>query len=647
MAKLTIPPKRHLDLITIGRLSVDIYAQQYGAPLEDVRSFAKYLGGSSANIAFATARLGLSTAIITKVGDEHFGRFLVNTLSNVGCDTSQIEVDKERLSALAILGIKDRQTFPLIFYRENCADLSLNKNNINEQFIAQARAVLITGTVFANPNGFTAAQKAFRYARKHKSLRVLDIDYRPVLWGLTCRGDGETRYIANEKVTTTLQKILPICNIIIGTEEEFIIAGGVPNNIIASLQAVRQLTPAHLVLKLGELGCVLIEADAPQSLSELTLYAGEKVNVKNVLGAGDAFAGGLMFGILRGYDYKKSLEIANICGAIVVSRHACAPAMPTLPELTYWLECKYNQQVFDPERLDYLHRVTPARKQWNELFVLAFDHRQQFFALAQATKCGENKIIELKMLLTQAVEKIENECALQGKVGVLIDSQYGADALAFATGKNWWVGRPVEKQLSRPLCFENISLASEFIRYPNEHILKCLVYYHPDDPANLRIAQEEKLLELWQATRKSGHELLLEVIVPPNMANIDEQTINAHNALYPRIIRRFYNLGLKPEWWKLPPLLSQTWEILSNEINRRDPYCRGIVILGLDQPIEVLAQGFSSATNPLIKGFMVGRSLWREPSLAWMKNECNDGQLINQVINNFKTLLNFWNFQRK
>src|SRR5882724_12837465 len=135
MNTLPFPTGRRFDLACLGRLAVDLYAQQVGARLEDVATFAKYLGGSSANIAFGVARLGLRAAMVSRVGNEQMGRFLVETLQKEGCDTSMVQVDPERLTALAILGLKDRDTFPLLFYRENCADMAIDAQAIDEAFI--------------------------------------------------------------------------------------------------------------------------------------------------------------------------------------------------------------------------------------------------------------------------------------------------------------------------------------------------------------------------------------------------------------------------------------------------------------------------------------------------------------------------------
>ena len=207
MSTLNIPAGRRHDIACLGRLAVDLYAQQVGAPLEDVSSFAKYLGGSSANIAFGVARLGLRAAMVSRVGDEQMGRFLTQTLQQAGCDTSQVQVDPERLTALVLLGLKDRDTFPLLFVRENCADMAVDADLINEDFMAGCRALAITGTHLSTPGTRRASLTALGYAKRHGLVRVLDIDFRPVLWGLTSRGAGDNRYVPDAQVTAQLQAV--------------------------------------------------------------------------------------------------------------------------------------------------------------------------------------------------------------------------------------------------------------------------------------------------------------------------------------------------------------------------------------------------------------------------------------------------------
>jgi len=638
MSTLKFPEGRTHDLACLGRLAVDLYAQQVGCKLEDVSSFAKYLGGSSANIAFGAARLGLRAAMISRVGNEQMGRFLLQTLQQEGCDTSQVQVDAERLTALVLLGLKDRDTFPLIFYRENCADMALDASLISEAFIAQCRALLITGTHLSTPKVREASSTALDHAGRHGTVRVLDIDYRPVLWGLTPRGDGETRYVANEQVTRQLQEMLPHFELIVGTEEEFVIAGGVPGDLVASLRRVREVTTAALVVKRGPQGCAYIEGDVPPRIEDALTVQGERVEVLNVLGAGDAFLAGLMSGLLRGQGFEQAAKVANACGAIVVSRHACAPAMPTPQELAHWLSGTRHPKVDADAQLAHLHRVTPPRADWSHLCVMAFDHRPQFIELAREAGVGVTRIRELKKLLMHAVEAVEERKSLRGRIGVLCDSAHGEDALHAATGRGWWVGRPVELPGSRPLRFDiGDSIATQLIHWPAEQTVKCLVHYHPDDAVPLRLEQETQVLTLWEATRESGHELLIELIPPRDMT-----PAGTADAAVLRSVKRLYNLGVKPEWWKLAPMQSAGWAQLQALVDERDPMCRGATILGLNQPLDQLAQTFSQATNPIVKGFMVGRTLWAQPSLRWLRGECGDQQFIDEVARNFGALVDAW-----
>jgi 5-dehydro-2-deoxygluconokinase len=179
-----------LDVITIGRCSVDLYGQQVGSRLEDVASFAKSVGGCPSNIAIGTARLGLKSGLITRVGDEPMGRFVKEQMGREGVALDGIATDPARLTSLVLLSVENDKTFPLIFYRDNCADGALSEDDVDEAFIARAGAVLVTGTHFARPHNDAAQRKAMRIAKSRGGKVILDIDYRPTL-GLA--GHGATR----------------------------------------------------------------------------------------------------------------------------------------------------------------------------------------------------------------------------------------------------------------------------------------------------------------------------------------------------------------------------------------------------------------------------------------------------------------------
>jgi 5-dehydro-2-deoxygluconokinase len=638
-------PGRSLDVICLGRIAVDLYAQQIGARLEDVSSFSKYLGGSSANIAFGCARLGLKSSMLARVGNDHMGRFLTETLEREGCDVSHLRIDRDRLTGLVLLGLEDRDTFPLVFYRENCADMAVDESDFDEAYIASSKALLITGTHFSTDQVNRTSRRALDYARRNQVRTVLDIDYRPVLWGLTGKADGETRFVANEGVTAHLQGILPLIDLVIGTEEEFRIAGG-KDELIDALAAVRKVTDATLVVKRGPLGCSIIEGEVPVALDDAPIHRGVQVEVLNVLGAGDAFASGFLAGWLRDKPLEACADTANACGALVVSRHGCAPAMPTPAELTYFLDAARNDpaRMRRPDRdatLARLHRVTPPRKAWDEVLGFAFDHRNQFFELAQQTGASEASIARLKGLFVEAVAQTEQQRGLEGRIGVLIDDRYGQDALNAATGRGWWIGRPVELPGSMPLVFDHgRSVGTKLIEWPQEHVAKCLVQYHPDHPHEVRLEQEAQIRTLYDAVQASGHELLLEVIVPKNGPAVEDDTVY-------RSLKRLYNLGIYPEWWKLEPMSAQQWQAIDALIAERDPACRGVVLLGLSAAVEQLCDGFkAAAASATCRGFTVGRTIFHEPSHAWLAGSIDDAELIARVRKTFETLIDAWRTAR-
>ena len=639
---------RRLDIICLGRLGADFYAQQIGARLEDVASFAKYLGGSSANTAFGCARLGLKAAMVSRIGDDAMGRFLVETLAKEGCDVSHVGVDPQRLTAGVVLGIKDRDTFPLIFLRENCADMAIPETEVAAEFIAESRALLITGTHFSTAHVHRVSTLALERARAHDVRTVLDIDYRPVLWGLTRRGDGETRFIASDTVTAHMAGILPLFDLVIGTQEEFAIAGG-STEIMTALAAVREVTKATLVVKRGPMGCAVIDGPIPESLDAAFNGRGVTVEVLNVLGAGDAFSAGFMSGWVRGEDYDACTRYANACGALVVSRHGCAPAMPTRVELDHYLANAHR--IPRPDRdaeLTRLHRVSAPRTPRDELFIFAFDHRDPFYDLAREVGAAEGRIPALKKLLVRAVGETENARGLQGRVGLLCDDRYGQDALNAATGRGWWVGRPVELPGSNPLVFEHgRSVGTTLIAWPVEQVVKCLVAFHPDEEIETRLENEAQLRTLYDAVQVSGHELLIEIVPPKRLPG--------GPGILLRSMQRLYNLGIFPEWWKLPPPAADEWPAIDALLAARDPYCRGVVLLGLNAPIEQLAGGFADARRSRsCRGFAVGRTIFHEPARAWLAaqggaaggNDAIDAGLIAAVRRNYETLIDAWQAAR-
>ena len=631
-----------LDIICLGRAAVDLYGQQIGSTLEEMGSFAKYLGGSSANIAYGCSKLGLKSAMLSRVGDEHMGRFVRNELASVGVDVSHVITDKERLTALVILGIQDKETFPLIFYRNDCADMAVDIKDFSAEFIASSKALLITGTHFSTANTYNTSMKAIEYAKASDTKVIIDIDYRPVLWGLTGLGDGESRFIPSDDVSQHMQTILPYCDVIVGTEEEIHITGGSEDTITA-LKQIRKLSSSIIVLKLGPLGCTVISSDIPDSSANFEVIKGNKVDILNVLGAGDAFMSGFLRGYLRNVNLEKSANYANASGALVVSRHGCAPAIPSENELFYYLENSYN--IPNPSQdkvLNHLHRISSRSGSRSEIFGFAFDHRKQLYDLA--IECGEdpNRIVKLKKLFLNSIEDtIKKSKINENNVGVLIDDTYGEDALQSIAEKTWWIGRPVELPGSCPLEFEGGGLiGSKLQSWPLKHVVKCLLFYHPNDPIELKLTQEQRLKELYSACVQSGHQLLLEVI-PPAEYGEDDTNIS-------QTLKRFYHLGIKPDWWKLPALQDKSWKLVSDIILEHDPHCQGVLLLGLSASMEAVKESFVYASKyEICKGFTVGRTIFYESAKEWMQNKISDQELVDSVASNYIELIKSWKKYRE
>jgi 5-dehydro-2-deoxygluconokinase len=625
-----------LDVITIGRSSVDLYGAQVGGRLEDMASFQKYVGGSPTNMATGTARLGLKSALITRVGDEHMGRFIREELTREGVDTRGVVTDAARLTALVILGIRDDKQFPLIFYRENCADMALCEDDIDEAFIASSRSVVATGTHLSHPRTAAAVLKALTLARLHGAQTALDIDYRPNLWGLAGHGDGESRFIESAAVTARLQATLHHFDLIVGTEEEFHIAGGTTDTM-AALRAVRALTPAVLVCKRGPMGAAAFTQGIPETLDDGESGPGFPIEVFNVLGAGDGFMSGLIKGWLDGEPWPVALKYANACGAFAVSRHGCTPAYPSWEELQFFL----GRGVVTPalrkdDALEQIHWSTNRRHVWPEVRAFAFDHRSQLEDLPGATPA---RIGAFKELCLDATLQVADG---QPGYGLLCDSRLGRSALQRAAGQGLWIARPVEWPGSRPLTLEP-EIGPDFgglSEWPLEHAVKVLCFCHPEDAVDMRAEQEAVITRLFHACRRNRLEMLLEVI-PSKVGPVDDMTTA-------RLIERFYDIGIYPDWWKLEPMqTAAAWKATCDAITTRDPHVQGIVVLGLGQSEAELASAFAlAARQPLVKGFAVGRTIHADVGRAWLAGEMDDATAVAKMAANFRRLCGIWDAAR-
>jgi 5-dehydro-2-deoxygluconokinase len=492
----------------------------------------------------------------------------------------------------------------------------------------------------SHPRTEAAVLKALGFARDSGAKTALDIDYRPNLWGVAGHGDGESRFVASGQVTKKLQSTLHFFDLIVGTEEEFHIAGGTTDTV-AALRAVRAVSSATLVLKRGAKGAVAFEGDIPDNLDDGISGEGFPIEVFNVLGAGDGFFSGLLKGWLDGEDWATSLKYANACGAFAVSRHGCTPAYPSLTELEFFLKRGVQQpDLRNDTAVEQVHWSTNRHRNhgedWQDYRIFAFDHRIQ---LEQMPGYSLERGGAFKELCLQAAVKVQ---AGRRGYGILCDNRIGRTALHAASGSGLWIGRPCEWPGSRPLTLEP-ELGSDYgglSEWARDNVVKVLCFCHPDDDAQMRAGQEATVKRLFEASRRNNLEFLLEII-PSKVTPVNDETSAV-------LIQQFYDIGVFPDWWKLEPMTTPAaWSNTIAAIEKNDTHTRGIVVLGLDAPEAELAASFEVAASfDLVRGFAVGRTIFGDVARAWMKDEIEDTAAVEEMAKRYGRLASIWDKAR-
>ncbi|MEI8149234.1 MAG: 5-dehydro-2-deoxygluconokinase [Actinomycetes bacterium] len=313
------------DLIAIGRTSVDIYPLQYGVGLEDVQTFQKFLGGSATNVSIAAARHGLKSALITRTGNDPFGKYIHKELKRLGVDDRYVSSVPELLTPVVFCEIFPPDNFPLYFYRKPKApDLVINVDELDLAAITDAKIYWSTVTGLSEEPSRSAHFAAWK-ARGKKSHTVLDLDYRPMFW--------QSPAEATEQIAQALQYV----TVAVGNKEECEVAVGesVPER---AADALLERGVELAIVKQGPKGVMAKTRD------EMVEVAPHQVEVLNGLGAGDGFGGALCYGLLNGLSLEEMLRFANIAGAIVATRLECSTAMPTTAEVNAILKEKYGRK---------------------------------------------------------------------------------------------------------------------------------------------------------------------------------------------------------------------------------------------------------------------------------------------------------------
>ncbi|WP_028551255.1 5-dehydro-2-deoxygluconokinase [Paenibacillus sp. UNC451MF] len=331
MSLITFDESRPMDFIGLGRLCIDLNANEIHRPMEETRTFTKYVGGSPANITIAIARLGKKSGFIGRVSDDQHGRFITNYLEQRGIDTSNVITDKSgTVTGLAFTEIKSPTECSILMYRDNVADLKLEPSDVREEYIKNAKAIMISGTALAASPSREAVFKAVELARKHNVVVFFDIDYRPYTWN------------SREETGIYCSLVAEKSDVILGGREEFDLLEAPYGPLQKDDTATANRWFGHhakiVLVKHGGDGSVAFTKDG-QSFTGTTFPA----NVVKTFGAGDSFAGAFIYGLMNGWDIARSQQFGAASASIVVSSHSCSDAMPTAEEIQAIIDKHTNQ----------------------------------------------------------------------------------------------------------------------------------------------------------------------------------------------------------------------------------------------------------------------------------------------------------------
>lgn len=335
-------PCRTYDTLHMGRSSIDLYANEIGSPFEEIRNFGAYVGGSPTNISVAARRLGLKTALLTGLGEDRVGDFILHFLNREGVETQFSPRKPGHRSSAVVLGIEPPDKFPLVFYRDNCADIELSIDDVLAAPVADSRVLQFAGTNLCKDPSRSATIFAAELAQQVNTKVVFDLDFRPDQW-------HDPRAFG-----VTVRSVLPHVDIVIGTDDEInaamLVDAGqislthsqvsdarVAGDTDQAIEALLALGPSALLQKRGEDGVRLHLKHDDGSVERIDV-PGYPLEICNILGAGDAFGGGFLYGYVNDWGWYKSARLGNACGAIVVTKHGCANFMPTMPEVLAFVE---------------------------------------------------------------------------------------------------------------------------------------------------------------------------------------------------------------------------------------------------------------------------------------------------------------------
>jgi len=320
--KINFDLEREFDMIAIGRACLDLNSVEYNRPMEETMTFRKYVGGSPANIAIGSAKLGLRVGFIGKLADDQHGRFIEQYMRNAGVDTSNMVIDQEgHKTGLAFTEIKSPEECSILMYRDEVADLYLRPSEINEEYIKKSKILLVSGTALAKSPSREAVLKAIQLSKKNNVKVIFELDYRGYTW------------TTPEETSIYYSLVAELSDIVIGTRDEFNVLENVSKgNNDSTVSYLFKHSPELIVIKHGVQGSYAYTREGKRIDGKVY-----KTKVLKTFGAGDSYASAFIYGLVSGRDIDTALKFAGASSAIVVSRHSSSEAMPTKEEINQFI----------------------------------------------------------------------------------------------------------------------------------------------------------------------------------------------------------------------------------------------------------------------------------------------------------------------
>ncbi len=605
-------PTHTFDIITLGQSFVDFLGEQIGANLKDMMSFKKHVGGMPA-YARGFSRLGLKTALISSVGHDDLGQFILDAMVHEKVDISKVQIDTEHASALMFRALKNRMSFPVVTYKSQCADILEEASDISSNFIGKAQTLFITSSNFNSKNGQRIIKEAVHAANEKQTKVILALDD------------------INETNLSHILKTLPFCSLVIGCEKDFHQLAGETDSHVALTQ-LRNVSSAIFVMKNSQ-GCYVF-TQIPNDLQTAPHHAGFIADKNIPFTSKESFIIGYVTGWIKGYSQEKSCEYAMACHALTQSREEHSDSLPSVEALSIFLSSQSQVvQTIRTPLFDHIHYAATRANTHEQLFTFSFGAHSQWMKIVNASNVDEDAIIKAKMLIATGIQQVAMKYP---NVSMMTDA-YPESEIIDALPSPHTLMRALDVPGVVPLQIQgDPDITHTLINWPKHHSAKVSFIYHPDDRYALRQQQESVLNHLYLAARRTGHELVLE-LAPATNSLITASTMS-------HIMQRMYEIGIYPDWWQItPPRDQRAFDNIQRIISENDRFCKGILLLTQQATFEQLPVMFAPcAKHDICKGFVVDKSLFQTALYQWLGQMISNQAFVDTVSRSFEKAITLW-----